>query len=99
MKTLRLILVLLIGLVAIKAWSLDFAPVPDALLKEAGDVPIIYQGSCAYQKKQQNCMVGYDKATKTTWLLLFTEEGVLYKVETHQNGKAKVKWTHPALTV
>ena len=92
----KLYLVIVLMLFASKVKALQFEPVPPELLKEAGAAVIIHKGTCEYKKQTENCMIGYDKAKKTTWLLLFDDEGILFKVITNNKGKEVVKWVHPA---
>ena len=88
----------LIGWIA-KAWALTPTPTPDSLAQEAINAVTIHQGICPTPKGQVLCMVGYDEAANTYWMLLFDNEGVLYQVVEMKEGAHRVRWTHTELTI
>lgn len=84
---------------ATNALALKPHPVPEALQAEAKGADTVYIGRCNYQKREENCLVGHNKVTQTTWLLLFDNSGVLYKVVTEKDGKEQTRWSHPDLMI
>lgn len=101
MKTLKIFLVIVLLMLAFKAWALKPEPVPVELQQEAANSELVHQGVCATPPvgKEELCMVGYDQATDTFWMLLFNDEGVLYQVVEIKGDKHRTRWIHPDLTV
>lgn len=79
------------------AHALKPAKVPQSLMEESKGSEIVHQGLCQTKSEQALCIVGYKKETDTFWLLLFNDEGVLYKVVTVHQAVEKTRWVHPSL--
>lgn len=96
MKTIRLtILIVLIAWVMF-AHAIKPSPVPTTLQEESGNAEVQYKGQCEYEYKIDNCMIGYDVTTDTVWLLLFTQQGVLFKIISKKGDDVpQVRWVHP----
>jgi len=99
MKTLKVFIVIMLVLIAWKAYALKPMAAPEALQQEAADAQIVYKGTCEHEKRQELCMVGYDQAKDTFWLLLFNQEGVMFKVVEMKGEVQRVRWTHPELHI
>lgn len=97
---LKVIFILLVVSWMLKAHAIKPSPVPTALQEESANSIVQYKGRCEYEHKVDNCMIGYDQATDTAWLLLFTDTGVLYKIVSKKGEDAPTtRWIHPALLV
>lgn len=99
MKTLRIFLVIMLVLVVVKAYALKPQSVPQDIQAEAAESQIIFVGKCPHQGRDENCVIAQDVVKDVFWVLLFNNEGVLFKVVAIIDGKEQQKWVHPSLSV
>jgi hypothetical protein len=99
MKTLRIFVVIMLLCIAWNAWALKPMAAPEALQQEAANSVVIHKGTCQHEQREELCMVGYDQAKDTFWLLLFNQEGVMFRVVEVKDGKETIRWSHPELSI
>jgi len=73
--------------------------VPEDVKQQGLGVVSTYKGSCKYQKVEYHCLAGVHRDKNYYLLLLFNENGILVRVIREDDGKQRVLWTHPELTV
>jgi len=96
MKTIKLVLFVILIAWVLSAHAIKPTPVPTALQEESANAEVQYKGRCKYEHKVDNCIIGYDASIDTAWLLLFTDNGVLFKIVSKKGNDApQVRWIHP----
>lgn len=98
-ETLKVFIIIMLVLFALKAFALKPVAVPQELQQEAANAQMIHKGVCATPTGEELCMVGYDQAADTFWMLLFNKDGVLFQVVQLKGDNYLVRWSHPSIVV
>jgi hypothetical protein len=98
-ETLKVAVVILLVVWALKAWAIKPVQPPAELMQESANAQLIHRGVCDHDDRQVLCLVGYDEAANTFWFLFFNNDGVLTHVVTSHKNVEQTRWVHPMLSV